>query len=292
LLLLLLLFQRAEHLREIRLLAKKAVAKRVAKRVIAYKQTLRKNLPSQIEKWDAREKRLFQLIAGKTDLPIDVLLVRECPDPPEEVDPDTDEEETKKSDDAIPNETLPELDDDPTTQTWTRRHVVSAKALDISQKQRTRLRLQAFAMTLYCSKMTDRAKTMLRFINFECPDDRGDVLTLFRRKYPELGLRFITKDVAEKVGIKDPDTFTRWRKHYMTTGYFQPDRRGRFTSGFLLRHDDLKDKLRQWLLGRLKRDININDVCGACHTHMIIPTYPPTVTPHVCRLVISSTPNC
>ena len=73
-------------------------------------------------------------------------------------------------------------------------------------------------------------------------------------------------------GIKDPDTFTRWRKHYMINGCFRPDRRGRFTSGFLLRHDDLKQMLSNWLLGRLKRDINIDDVCCAgvyacTHTH-------------------------
>ena len=142
--------------------------------------------------------------------------------------------------------------------------------------------------------MVDRGKTMLRFITSECPDDRGDILTLFRHKYPELGLRAITQNVAKKMGritymhahahaplppppppppnhtytltntqpgIQDVDTFTRWRKHYMLTGCFRPDRRGRFTSGFLLRHDDLKDKLRQWILGQMKKDINILDVC-------------------------------
>ena len=46
----------------------------------------------------------------------------------------------------------------------------------------------------------------------------------------------------------------------MLHGRFSPDRRGRFTSGFLLRHDDLKILLTQWLLGRVKRDINISDV--------------------------------
>ena len=50
-------------------------------------------------------------------------------------------------------------------------------------------------------QMVDRGKTMLRFITSECPDDRGDVLTLFRRKYPELGLRAITKTVAQTMGM-------------------------------------------------------------------------------------------
>ena len=82
-------------------------------------------------------------------------------------------------------------------------------------------------------------------------------------------LRFIDDSHAPPSpppGIKDPDTFTRWRKHYMLNGYFQPDRRGRFTSGFLLRHDDLKEQLRQWILGRIKKDINILDVCDV-YTH-------------------------
>ena len=70
------------------------------------------------------------------------------------------------------------------------------------------------------------------------------------------------------------DTFTRWRKYYLTNGCFRPDRRGRFTAGFLLRHDDLKLALSQWLLGRTKRDINISDVryvaCTSTSAHIHI----------------------
>ena len=162
---------------------------------------------------------------------------------------------------------------------------VSATALEISEKQRLRLQQQTMAMTQYCALMADRARVMLRFIDEECPHERGDVLTAFRHKYPHYGLRQITFSVASKLGnlatcthtrdnthtttttttgIKDPDTFTRWRKFYMSNGCFQPDRRGRFSSGFLLRHDDLKLELTKWLLGRLKRDINISDVRISC----------------------------
>ena len=59
----------------------------------------------------------------------------------------------------------------------------------------------------------------------------------------------------------------------MLTGCFRPDRRGRYTSGFLLRHDDLKDKLRQWILGRMKKDINILDVCDI-HEHILTESLP------------------
>ena len=51
--------QRAEHLKEIRNLAKKAVVKRVAQRIAKYKKKLRQNLPSQVKIWDAREQRLL-----------------------------------------------------------------------------------------------------------------------------------------------------------------------------------------------------------------------------------------
>ena len=61
-------------------------------------------------------------------------------------------------------------------------------------------------------------------------------------------------------GMKDPSTFTRWRNFYMSHGCFEHDRRGRFAAGFLLRHDDLKSTLTQWLLSSVKRDINISDV--------------------------------
>ena len=72
-------------------------------------------------------------------------------------------------------------------------------------------------------------------------------------------------------GIKDANTFTRWRNFYMSNGCFEPDRRGRFAAGFLLRHDDIKSALTQWLLARVKRDINISDVRAcmhACHSHV------------------------
>ena len=71
-------------------------------------------------------------------------------------------------------------------------------------------------------------------------------------------------------GIKDANTFTRWRNFYMSHGCFEPDRRGRFAAGFLLRHDDIKSALTQWLLGRVKRDINISDVRLSGHTHICI----------------------
>ena len=74
-------------------------------------------------------------------------------------------------------------------------------------------------------------------------------------------------------GIKDANTFTRWRNFYMSHGCFEPDRRGRFAAGFLLRHDDIKSTLTQWLLGRVKRDINISDVRLCAHTHTLTHTY-------------------
>lgn len=117
--------KRAAHLKEIRRRAKAAVQKRLCIRVAKYKVKLRKNLPPQIEAWSKREKRLIAAITGA--VPLDALLVRECPDPPVEVDPDTDEEETKTNE---PTTTLPEgkLDgvdddddnDDPTTRSWTK----------------------------------------------------------------------------------------------------------------------------------------------------------------------------
>ena len=109
-------------MKEIRNRAKQAVAKRIAKRVAKYKKKLCTNLPPQIEKWKAREQRLLQVLSGTAGVPIDALLVRECPDPPVEVDPDTDEEETKKAD--VDDKTLPitSHDNDPTTQPWTSEH--------------------------------------------------------------------------------------------------------------------------------------------------------------------------
>ena len=64
----------------------------------------------------------------------------------------------------------------------------------------------------------------------------------------------------KRQGIKSADTFTRWRTHYLSHGSFRRDRRGRFTSGFMLRHDDLKLALTKFLLSKLKKDINISDV--------------------------------
>lgn len=67
------------------------------------------------------------MITGAASL--DALLVRECPDPPVEVDPDTDEEETKTDEQTT---TLPEeegkVDDennDPTTRPWTKNEETS-----------------------------------------------------------------------------------------------------------------------------------------------------------------------
>ena len=76
----------------------------------------------------------------------------------------------------------------------------SAAALQISEKQRVRVQRQAMAMSHYCSLMADRAKMMLRFIEDECPSYAGNVLTLFRKKYPQYGLRAISLAVTEKIG--------------------------------------------------------------------------------------------
>ena len=76
-------------------------------------------------------------------------------------------------------------------------------------------------------KMVDRGKAMLRFITDECPDDRGDVLTLFTRKYPELGLRAITKTVAKKMGMyvqphaRTPQNHTHTLTHTLTHTRYQ-----------------------------------------------------------------------
>ena len=78
--------------------------------------------------------------------------------------------------------------------------VVSGVALDISEKQRVRLQQQAMAMAQYCGMMCNRAKTMLRFVEKECPSNRGNVLTLFRKKYPSFGLRTMTLSIIEKLG--------------------------------------------------------------------------------------------
>ena len=179
------------------------VAKRVAKRIAVYKAKLVKNLPSQIELWKRRESRLLNLITGKSGVSIAALLVRECPDPPEEIDPDTDDEESKHEDENIDTQQVQKVQqtdhEDPTIRMWAVGDTKSTQALDISEKQRVRLQQQAMAMSQYCSMMKNRASSMLRFINKECPGERGDVMTLFRDKYPHYGLRWIARDVCEKM---------------------------------------------------------------------------------------------
>lgn len=81
-------------------------------------------------------------------------------------------------------------------------------------------------------------------------------------------------------GIKDANTFTRWRNFYMSNGCFEPDRRGRFAAGFLLRHDDIKSALTQWLLARVKRDINISDVRTCMHVTRMSLAFNYIITPH------------
>ena len=95
--------QLTEHLREIRARAQKALAQRYRKRAEKYKLKLKQNLPSQIKLWNLREKRLFSVMTGSSGVSIAALLARECPDPPMEVDPDTDEE-SKVQDDLFENE--------------------------------------------------------------------------------------------------------------------------------------------------------------------------------------------
>lgn len=184
--------------------AQKAIANRSAKRIAAYKKKLSENLPLQIELWKKREARLLGLITGKSNVSIAALLVRQCPDPPEENDPDTDEEESKHEDEGKTDECKDDgsnvqQSSDPTIRVSTDSDVTSNQALDISEKQRVRLQQQAMAMMQYCSAMSSRASAMLKFIKKECPERRGDVITLFRRKYPHYGLRWITRDVCEKL---------------------------------------------------------------------------------------------
>ena len=64
---------------------------------------------------------------------LDALLLRECPDPPVEVDPDTDEEETKTDEKTTLPEGEGKVDDvdddngfnDPTTRPWTKNEETS-----------------------------------------------------------------------------------------------------------------------------------------------------------------------
>ena len=210
-------------LEELRKRAKLAVKKRVAKRVERYKNKLKKQLPSQIAVWGARETRLLNIVSGTAGVPIAALLVRQCPDPPEEVDPDTDDEcktdEVRDEKEANANIST----DDPTLREWTESDqseflpvcpplspithttvayvcAVSGVALEISEKQRVRLQQQAMSMAQYCGMMHNRAKSMLRFIQKECPSNRGDVLTQFKKKYPMYGLRTMTMNIIKKFG--------------------------------------------------------------------------------------------
>lgn len=106
-------------LQELRRRAKQAVAKRVAKRVERYKKKLKEQLPSQITVWSAREERLLKIISGTSGVPIAALLIRQCPDPPAEVDPDTDDE-AKKEDECKKKEVSKiSVNDDPTIRAWT-----------------------------------------------------------------------------------------------------------------------------------------------------------------------------
>ena len=112
-------------LKELRQRARNAVVKRVAKRVERYKNRLKEQLPSQIIIWSAREDRLLKIISGITGVPIAALLVRQCPDPPVEADPGTDDESKQhhEEDKCISNETEVSnkmLDpNDPTIRPWT-----------------------------------------------------------------------------------------------------------------------------------------------------------------------------
>ena len=185
--------------------AQKAIANRSAKRIAAYKHRLSENLPSQIELWKKRETRLLTVITGKSGVSIEALLVRQCPDPPEENDPDTDDEESKHEDETKIDQCKHgdskmqlQQSSDPTIRVWTDSDIASSQALDISKKQRKRLQQQTMAMIQYCSAMSNRASSMLKFIEKECPEGRGDVITLFRTKYPHYGLRWIARDVCEK----------------------------------------------------------------------------------------------
>ena len=82
----------AIHLRELRTQLSKIAKERAAKRVTAYKDNLKKHLPSQIKLWNARENRLLTILTGSKGISITALLHRECPDPPVELDFDTDDE--------------------------------------------------------------------------------------------------------------------------------------------------------------------------------------------------------
>lgn len=113
-------------LRELRQKSKKLIAKRDKQRIDAYKNGLRISLPTEIELWGAREARLLAIISGSAGLSNAVLLLRECPDPPVEMDPDTDEE-SKQTETKITETTTSRINHkqtntkdstDPTVRMW------------------------------------------------------------------------------------------------------------------------------------------------------------------------------
>ena len=112
-------------LKELRKKSKQVIAKRDKQRIDAYKKGLRTSLPSEIELWGAREARLLAIISGSSGLSKAVLLSRECPDPPVEMDPDTDEE-SKQTETQITETTTSRINNnantkdskDPTVRMW------------------------------------------------------------------------------------------------------------------------------------------------------------------------------
>jgi len=108
-------------LREIRKKSKQAIANREKKRIDAYKRGLKTSLPLEIKLWGARELRLLDIISGAAGLSNAVLLMRECPDPPVEIDPDTDEEskqtEAKTCETKIAKRRIDNTED-PTIRAW------------------------------------------------------------------------------------------------------------------------------------------------------------------------------
>ena len=111
------------HLRELRARAQKACQQRCRKRVEKYKLKLKQNLPSQIKLWSRRENRLLSVMTGSSGISIVARLARECPDPPVEVDPDTDEESKVQDNvkflDSERGGALVAETDDPTIRVWT-----------------------------------------------------------------------------------------------------------------------------------------------------------------------------
>ena len=105
--------------KELKKRAKQVMAERNKKRVEIYKNKLKDQLPSQIRVWNDREQRLVKVVSGTAGFSLVALLVRQCPDPPTEVDPDTDDE-SKTDEHKLPDTSECELlNDDPTTRPWT-----------------------------------------------------------------------------------------------------------------------------------------------------------------------------